>query len=150
VRDLQSNLGQDIDHKQRDREAKKVNYVQNASLLFGLPGLFVTGVKNGIGHGKISPDEAMYIGFAVSVPIVFQKSLRRVCGRALKGISSLPQAIHNEHRANNVQRMAANYSMDIQIGFALTAKSVNDNLSGIKRSAVAGLRFVKGKRGPNP
>lgn len=150
VSDLQSNLSQDIDHKQRDREAAKVNYVQNTSLLFGLPGLFAAGVKNGIGDGKISVDEAMYIGFAISVPVVFQKSIRKICGRALNNIGSMPQALHDDRRVNSVRQIAASYSMDMQIGFALAAKSVNDNLSYVKRSTRAVLNFVRGRSKPSP
>ena len=139
TQDIQSNLSQDIDQKQRDREAQKIDFVKNATFIFAVPAAFVTGVRNGLGHGQVGIDGAMYIGFAVSVPVVFQKTIRKTVEGAVRAINAVP-----------VRGIAQHYSMETQIAFALTAKSVNDNVNMLGSRAKAGFNRLMRKSGPEP
>jgi hypothetical protein len=157
VVEIQTLIAKDCDSKQREAESKKVDLIKNATFFFGIPGLFVTGVKNGIGNGHIDVNEAMLIGFAVSIPTVFHKSVHKLFSKAAKGVCSIPTglravpaSIGNDMRVVYVREIIKEKTNSAKVCFSTAAKSINDNASAGKRQTSALIKRVLGKHGPKP
>jgi hypothetical protein len=157
VVEIQNLLTKDYETRQREAESKKVDVIKNATFILGVPGLFVAGVKNGIGNGHVDVNEAMLIGFAVSIPTAFHKSVRKLFSKAAKGICSvptglraIPASIGNDMRVVYVREVIKEKTNSAKICFSTAAKSINDNLSAGKRQTSTLMKRVLGKHTPRP
>jgi len=151
IRDV---LNQDRLEKEQEKKDKKVDLIKNVTFLLGVPGVFVTGVKNGVGNGHIDQNEALLIGFAISIPTIFHKSIRSAFSKGAKALCSVPSvikaipaAVSNDMRIVYVREMIKDAKNQAHTCFSSAAKSINDNCSSRPKSA---LRRMLGRRDPKP
>ncbi|MDE1901868.1 MAG: hypothetical protein KGI37_09525 [Alphaproteobacteria bacterium] len=149
VREIQECLTRDYDAIKKSSYDAKIDYVKNVTFLFGLPIGFIASVKNGVGHGHISPEEAMVVGFAISIPTVFHKTAKNLFKAAAKEIYAVPKAITNDMRVVYAREIVKEHTHNTHVCFAVAAKSINDNVKVTSNRATARLRRLLG-HGPKP
>lgn len=148
LRETQDCLNDDIRKIQKEKDAKKIDRIKNATFLFGLPIGFIASVHNGLGEGQFTAKEATIVGFAISIPIVFEKSFRNLFQNAAKDICDVPQIIRNDLRVYCATQMVRQCSQGAQLCFATAAKSINDNVKDGGQRMKRGLEKVFGRAGP--
>ena len=157
VVEIQTLLARDHEIKQREADGKKVDVVKNATFILGIPGLFVTGVRNGIGNGHLDVNEAMLIGFAVSIPTVFHKSVRKAFSNVAnnvcavpRGLRAMPASIGDDMRTVYIRETIRETTTNAKLCFSAAAKAINDNARVGRAQTAAFAKRVFGRRGPRP
>lgn len=155
--DIQDCLNRDLDAKRKAASDAKFDYVKNVAFILSVPGLFVTGVKNGIGNGHINVNEAMVIGFAVSVPTVFHKSVKSFFSKVANAVCAVPTALlavpasfDNDMRIYYVKEIIKKKTNSAHICLTAASKSINDNVNLTRARIKVGLGKMFGQRGPRP
>jgi hypothetical protein len=156
-REIHECLNRDLDAKKKAASDNKFDYVKNVAFILSVPGLFITGVKNGVGNGHIDVNEALVLGFAVSIPTVFHKKTKSLFSKAAKNICSVPTAlmavpasIGSDMRVVYVREIVKEKTNSAQVCFATAAKSINDNVKATRAQMTVGLGRLFGRRGPRP
>lgn len=146
-RDIQECLTSDLATKKKERSDTNIDYVKNVTFIFGLPIAFVTSVKNGVGHGSIDVDQALLVGFAISIPTVFHKSVKSLFSQAAKSVCAIPAtlyavpaSIRNDMRVYYAKEIIRQKAKGARACFAASAKSVNDNVQATRTRMKAGLK----------
>ncbi len=149
LREIQDCLTSDFDQKQREAEAKKFDWIKNVSAVLTIPGIFVTGVKNGVGHGLVSIDQALISGFAISIPTVFHKNFKTFFSQAARNVCAAPQIAKNDIRVYYAREIFKEKKLAVTLSFATAAKAINDNVEvGVR--TVRGIKKIFGRGGPQP
>jgi len=128
VHDLHDTLLQDFERQKKRQQKQKIDFVKNLTIMFGVPTIFVTTVESGVGHGLVSVDDAFVLGFAISLPTVFHKSVGRLFNRTAKGICSVPITAQNDFRIYYAGEMIKQSYARSQLCFMSAAKSMSDNV----------------------
>ena len=156
-RDIKDCLTVDRDALKKAATDEKIDYIKNITFLFGIPIGFVASVKNGVGNGQVDANDAMIVGFAVSIPTVFHKSIKAGFKAAAKEIReapatlrAIPASIGNDIRVVYAREVIKEKTNNAQLCFSVAAKAVNDNVGVARSRMMVGVRKLFGRNSPHP
>lgn len=149
IREIQDCLNRDFEQKQKEAEARKFDWTKNILAALTIPGILITGVKNGVGNGRFSIEQALWSGLAISIPTVFHKNFKDFFTHAAQNACAVPQIIKNDIRVYYAREIFREKKHAAELCFATAGKAINDNAAkGMRATAKLGRIFAR--RGPQP
>ena len=145
TRDMHKALADDLVLRQLAEEKKVVDLIKQATFFFAIPGVFITAVKNGVGHGTISVDEATGAGLIVSTVVISNKKIKSAFQAASKAICDIPRQIKNSFLLFYVKETIKENKIATQEAFRNGAIVLKTGMSMIamRRKDVVGRSFTQ-------